>query len=146
MAVNMLDICHTNVRSLNSDKIDFIRAELVENFDIICLTETNLPHANVEHLLLKGFHEIIRKDRVGRTGGGVGVYVAQHISAVRMLEYEIPDLEALWLKVKAGYNVSMLGVCYRPPNSKVEFWTKLQDSLDLVKQSWVNNILFDWRL
>ena len=140
MAVNVLDICHTNVRSLNSDKIDAIKAELVENFDIICLTETNLPHANVDDLALMGFHEIIRKDRIGRAGGGVGVYVAQHLSAERVIEYEMPDLECLWIKIKAGHNIFMLGVCYRPPNSKADFWIKLQDSVDLVKQAGVNNI------
>ena len=35
----------------------------------------------------------------------------------------------------------MLCVCYRPPNCKAEFWVKLQDSVDLVKQAGVNNIL-----
>jgi len=141
MAVNMLDICHVNVRSLNTDRVDAIRAELAPDFDIICLTETNLPHANVDDLSITGFHDIIRKDRDGRVGGGVGVYVTQHLSATLVNDYNIPELEAMWVKIKAGHNTFMLCVCYRPPNSKPDFWIKFQDSIDLVKQSGINNLL-----
>ena len=137
----MLDICHVNVRSLNSDRIDAIKAELAENFEIICMTETNLPHANAENLSIPGFHDILRKDRVGRVGGGLGVYVAQHLSGVHITDFDIPELEAMWLKIKAGHNIFMLCICYRPPNAKVDFWVKLQDAVDLVKQSGINNIL-----
>ena len=140
MAVNTLDICHVNVRSLNLEKVDAIKAELVPNFEIICLSETHLPHANVTDLNINGFHNIFRKDRVGKAGGGVGDYVAQHLCAIHMTEYEIPDLEAMWLKIKAGHNVFMICICYRPPNSKADFWVKLQDTVDQVKQSGVHNI------
>ena len=138
---NIIDICHVNIRSLNSEKVDAIKAELASEFEIICLTETNLPHAKATDLSINGFHNILRKDRVGKTGGGVGVYVTEHLSAVHATDYDIPELEAMWLKVKAGHNVFMLCVCYRPPNSKADFWIKLQDSVDLVKQAGVHNII-----
>ena len=141
MSVNEVDIIHVNIRSLNDHKMDAIRAELLLDYDIICLTETNLPTAKVNDLNLEGFNPIIRKDRQGRSGGGVAVYVADHIGAIRLIEYEIPDLEAMWIKVKAGNNVLLLCTCYRPPNAKADFWTKLQDSIDLVKQSGADNII-----
>ena len=133
MSVNELDIIHINIRSLNDSKMDAIRAEVLLENDIICLTETNLPSANVNDLNLNGFSPIIRKDRIGRTGGGVAVYVADHLGASRVIRYEIPDLEALWLKIKAGHNVLLLCICYRPPNARADFWVKLQDSVDLAK-------------
>ena len=73
MASNILDICHINIRSLNDDKVDAIKAEMLLEYDVICRSETNLPTARVEDLSLNGFHPIIRKDRVGKTGGGVGM-------------------------------------------------------------------------
>ena len=136
-----LDIAHVNIRSLNEDKMDAIRAEMLLNFDIICLTETNLPAANVNDLTLDGFNPIIRKDRIGRTGGGVAIYVANHVGASRAFEFDIPDLESMWVKIKAGHNSLMLCVCYRPPNARADFWLKLQDSIDLVKQSNAEKIL-----
>ena len=139
--LNELDITHVNIRSLNDDKMDAVRAELVMDYDIICLTETNLPSANVTDLNLNGFNPITRKDHVGRTGGGVAAFVANHIGASRIFEYEIPDLEALWLKIKAGQNVLLLCICYRPPNAKADFWVKLQDAVDLAKQSGSDRIM-----
>ena len=49
------------------------------NFDIICLTETNRPHARVTDFDLSGFHDILHKDRMGGPGGGVALYAAEHI-------------------------------------------------------------------
>ena len=133
MANNILDICHVNTRSLNDSQLDAIKAELSSDYDVICLSETNLPTARVSNLQLDGFHPILRKDRVGKTGGGVGMYVANYIGATRMIEFELQDLEAMWVKLKAGNNIVLVCTCYRPPNSKVDFWIKLQDSIDVVK-------------
>ena len=141
MASNVIDICHVNVRSLNDDKMDAIKAEMLLEYDIICLTETNLPTARVNDLNLNGFHPIHRKDRVGKTGGGVGMFIANHLGATRIYDYEIPGLEALWMKIKAGNNLFLMCVCYRAPNEKAQFWINLQDSIDLAKQSGTNKII-----
>ena len=141
MASNVLDICHLNIRSLNDEKIDALKAEVVLDYDVICLTETNLPYANVNDLTLNGFHPIMRKDRDGKTGGGVGIYVSINLGVTRVYEYEIPGLESLWVKIKAGNNIFLLCVCYRPPNSKADFWNSFQDSVDLAKQSGTDKII-----
>ena len=141
MNTNVLDICQINVRSLNNEKIDAIKAEMLSEYDVICLTETNLPTARVDDLNLNGFHPLIRKDRVGKTGGGVGMYIANHLGITQQFNFEIPQLEALWVKVKAGNNIVLICVCYRPPNAKAEFWTKLQDSIDIAKQSGIEKII-----
>ena len=41
------------------EKIDAIRTDLLSDYDFIRLTKTNLPHAQVNHLTLSEFHEII---------------------------------------------------------------------------------------
>ena len=141
MTTNLLDICHSNVRSLNDEVKDAIKADLAFSHDIIMLTETNLPHDQISDFSISGFQNIIRKDRVGRTGGGIAMYVADHLGAIRMSEFELPDLEALWVKVKAGHNVILFCTCYRPPDAKADFWVTLQDSLDLAKHSGISDIV-----
>ena len=141
MSVNEIDLTHVNIRSLNDDKMDAIRAELLLDNDIICITETNLPLASVHDLNLNGFNPIVRKDRIGRTGGGVALYVADHLGCTRMIDFELPDLEALWVKIKAGNNSLLLCVCYRPPNAKADFWLRLQDTIDLAKKSGLDCIM-----
>ena len=141
MATNLLDICHSNVRSLNDNVMELIRAELASNHDIIMLSETNLPHNELSDSTISGFQDIIRKDRPNRGGGGVAMFVADHLGATRMTEYELPGLEALWVKVNAGKNKLLFCVCYRPPDNKTEFWTSLQDSLDLARHSGISEII-----
>ena len=141
MTSNKLDICHINIRSLNDDKVEALAADICPFNDIICLTETNLPHANVTETSLAGFQNLITKNRVGKSGGGVAVYVADHVGATRIPELELPDLELLWIKLKAGSNILLLGICYRPSNSKADFWTLFQDSIDRAKQLGYSNIL-----
>ena len=58
-----------------------------------------------------------------------------------MNDFELPGLEVLWSKIKAGNNVLMLATCYRPPNSGRVFWNKLQDSIDTVKQAGYKDII-----
>ena len=142
MATNHIDICHINIRSLSDLKMDALKAEIAQlDYDIICLTETNLPHARVENINLPGFQHLISKDRPLRQGGGVAAFVADYIGAVRLSELEVPELELMWIKIKAGTNTLLIGTCYLPPNSKNEFWVKLKDSLDLAKQSGFKDIL-----
>ena len=141
MATDLVDVCCINIRSLSDAKIDSLKIDIVPNFDIICLTETNLPHANVSSLDLPGFQSILRKDRVGRQGGGVGIYAANYIGVTRMYQLESPELELMWVNVKAGNNKVLLGVCYRPPNSAANFWSKLQENIDIIKQSGFTDII-----
>ena len=142
MTSKLIDICHANVRSLNDDILESVRAELAVENDIIMLSETNLPHSSLSDMDITGFQHILRKDRVDRRGGGVAMYVASHLSATRMSAYEFDDLEAMWVKIKAGCNTFLFCVCYRPPNSDPNFWVTLQDSLDLARHSGINNIIF----
>ena len=84
------------------------------------LTETNLAHAQVDELTLSGFHEIIRNDRNGRPGEGFPMYVAEHLEAVKVNEFEIRNLEAMWVKRKAGSNSILMCLCNRPPYARAE--------------------------
>ena len=142
MATDLVNLCNINARSLSNDKIDAIRAEIISDHDVLILTETHLPYADVdnENLALEGFGDIIRKDRGVRMGGGVAVYVAEHIGAVKMTEFEIEDLEAMWVKLKVGSNIMFLCACYTPI-SNADFWIKLQESIDLVKESGNHDII-----
>ena len=84
MSNNIIDICNVNIRSLSDVKVDAIKAELMLDFDVICLTESNLPHAQVTDLKLLGFHELLRKDRAGRLWRGVAAYIVEHLGVLHM--------------------------------------------------------------
>ena len=141
---NVLRICHCNIRSLNcNDKIDHIKADLVGKYDVISLSETWLK-SSVDNDIFKilGYGPPHRKDRYTDSGyGGVMAWVSQEIYCKRMEIYEIEELEILWLELTL-YNVKLLlGVCYRPPNTKSDWWLRFDEMLNLISDNYSGHIL-----
>jgi exonuclease III len=98
-AYKSLNMCHVNIRSLSSSKLKAIELNLAGIYDIITISETHLQTAVQNDLFkLKGYHEIIRKDR-GDLGGGVAIYVKENITYKRLVQYETQELEAVWLQI-----------------------------------------------
>ena len=58
-------------------------------------------------LTLSGFHEILRKKWDSTPRGGCVMYVAVYLGAVRVNEFEISNLDAMWIHIKAGTNTLM---------------------------------------
>ena len=84
---------------------------------IIGITESwannNLTDAE---LGLKGY-VMFRKDRIGRRGGGVLLYIKETIPAYDVqLQEETDCNEAIWCKLVTGHTTVTIGVVYRCPN------------------------------
>lgn len=139
-SVNNLNIWYSNVRSLNHTKLLSIKSEIANEFDIIALTETFLHQNSTCDLNLDGYHPLFRKDRANRFGGGVAAYISESVIAKRLEEFEIDNLEAMWLEIRSTTNTFLLCICYRPPDSAAEFWENLQDSVDLAIEAGHTNI------
>ena len=122
---------HLNVRSLLPN-IEQIYLEF-NNFDIIALTETFLSDdISDESLQLNDYYSPFRRDR-NRHGGGICVYVKNSIYAVRCSELENDNIECIWLKIIMNNKRFYFCCAYRPPNSSVEFWDLLNESIEKVK-------------
>jgi len=81
VTVKSLKICHVNAQSLLAHFTDFKEHFAVKDYHIICISETWLnPSLNSDVVALPGYC-FYRKDRVQKTGGGVGVYVRSNIPA-----------------------------------------------------------------
>ena len=62
-------------------------------------------------------HVMIRKDRMGRRGGGVLLYIKENIPAYEVhLSEEADYNEAIWRKRVTGHTTVTIGVVYRCPN------------------------------
>ena len=70
---------------------------------------------------------MFRKDRIGRRGGGVILYVKESIQAYEIkLEREADCDEAVWCKIVSGNSKLTIGLVYRSPNIKEEDNTKIK--------------------
>jgi hypothetical protein len=69
-----LTFCHANMRSIKkcSDKLDHIRAEFVGTYDVLTISETWPLYK------LDGYCDPIKRDRVGRQGGGLLAWVSEN--------------------------------------------------------------------
>ena len=121
---------------------DSFQTCLPRDIDIVTLSETFL-NASSDYSILKldGYKLIEYKNRTDQPGGGIALYVKSHIISHRKREYELNNLEAMWHVLVIGNTKLLLCVCYRPPNSGVDFWDKLQDSVTLAQTDDVSNLV-----
>ena len=130
------DLCviHINVQSLKH-KIDLIEAES-SAFDIITISESWLSqNDNNNSIRLTNFHQPIRRDRPNDPHGGVAIYVRNNLYCKARPDLEIQDLEAVWVETKQNQESILIGSFYRPPNSVVQYWTLIRDSLTKVNNT-----------
>ena len=103
---------------LNARSIVNKRNELnnmVEDIDphIICITESwATPNISEAELGMTGY-VMFRKDKLGRRGGGVILYIKESIQAYEIkLEKEAECEEAVWCNIVTGNSISVVGLVY----------------------------------
>ena len=78
---------------------------------------------------------MFRRDRIGRRGGGVILYVKESIQAYEIkLESEADYDEAVWCKIVSGNSKLTIGLVYRSPNINEEDNTKMQNAIKEVSK------------
>ena len=114
-----------NARSIVNEKNEL--NIMVEDIDphIVGITEswanTDIIYAE---LGLTGY-VMFRRDRIGRRGGGVILYVKESIQAYEIkLERKADYDEAVWCKIVSGNSKLTIGLVYRSPNINEEDNTK----------------------
>ena len=110
---------------------------MVEDIDphIIGITESwaNKDIKDAE-LGLTGY-VMFRRDRLGRRGGGVILYVKESIRAYEIqLERKAHYDEAVWYKIVSGNSKLNIGLVYRSPNLNEEDNTKIQNAIKEVSK------------
>ena len=90
-------ICY-NINRLYS-KLDEIRYHVKTNFpvDIYGVVETFLNSTVDDTEICIDNYNIIRRDRVGSSGGGIVLYLKDNLSYKRRTDLEIPNIETLFV-------------------------------------------------
>ena len=78
---------------------------------------------------------MFRRDRIGRRGGQVILYVKESIQAYGIqLERDADYDEAVWCKIVSGNSKLTIGLVYRSPNINEEDNTKIQNAIKEVSK------------
>ena len=78
---------------------------------------------------------MFRKDRMGKRGGGVLLYIKETIPAYEVQLHEEADCnEAIWCKLVTGHTTVTIGVVYRCPNITKENNEKIHNAISEVSK------------
>ncbi|XP_032440498.1 uncharacterized protein LOC116733782 [Xiphophorus hellerii] len=112
-----LSVALLNINGLRN-KIDQIQDVIKHcKLHVVALCETKLdPSVDTSHVYIPGFR-MWRRDR-NEKGGGVFLYVQDHIEARSRPDLMNPQIEIIWVEMKLLDKPVLLGCCYRSPKSK----------------------------
>jgi len=98
--------------------------------DVAVITETHLKKKHADHNFTVNDYTLFRRDRVGRRGGGVAVYVNRRLSAdVWTCPGDVSQFELLWIRVQTQWRTVFVGALYHPPKPLYES-TELLDHIE----------------
>ena len=78
---------------------------------------------------------MFRKDRLGRRGGGVTLYIKGSIQAYKIkLQKEAECEEAIWCNIVTGNSTLTVGLLYQSPNISIDENEKVQNAIKEVSK------------
>lgn len=137
---NGLRICQWNVQCLTDSKLEEIRSLLTrpgnehDRLDNLILSETFCTQKVQDFFCNTDRYQLHWKDRMGKSGSEILVYVNNSLHAKRREDVEAEDLEILWLEV-CPYKSSrflFIGGVYRPPSCRVADDKRLRRNIENV--------------
>jgi hypothetical protein len=85
--------------------------------NIAVVSETHLKKKHADSFVEIAGYSLFRRDRLGRKGGGVAIYVHSSIAASKV--ELVPDLaslfETLWVRIEHNTGPTFIGALYHPP-------------------------------
>ncbi|GAB0203195.1 hypothetical protein GRJ2_002785100 [Grus japonensis] len=113
-----LKCLYVNTRSMGNKQEELETCVCLQDYDLIGITETWWDSSYDWSVGMEGYR-LFRKDRQGRRGGGVALYVNDQLECMELhLGMDEELTKSLWLRIKgrAGAGDIIAGVCYRPPD------------------------------
>ncbi|KAK4832290.1 hypothetical protein QYF61_021689 [Mycteria americana] len=115
---NHLKCMYTNACILGNKQEELELHVQSESYDIIGITETWWDNSHDWRIMMDGY-KLFHKDRQGRRGGGVVLYVNENLECTEVnYGYCGSPIECLWVKIRGVISKGDLrvGNCYQPPN------------------------------
>ncbi|GAB0205823.1 hypothetical protein GRJ2_003047900 [Grus japonensis] len=112
-----LKCLYTNAWSMGNEQEDLDTCAYLQGYDLIGIMETWWDGSYDWSVGMEGYR-LFRKDRQGRGGGGVTLYVNDQLECMELhLGMDEEPTESLWVRIKGstGTGDIIAGVCYRPP-------------------------------
>ncbi|PKU36299.1 mitochondrial fission process protein 1 [Limosa lapponica baueri] len=141
-----LKCIYTNAHSMGNKQDELEHIVQQDSYDIVAITETWWSDGHDWNAVMNGY-KFFRRDRQGRRGGGVALYVRECFDCIE-LDFCDDKVECLWVRMKGKANKGdfVLGVLYRPPNQDEEADEVFYKQLAEVSQSPALVLVGDFKL
>ena len=141
-----LKCIHTNARSMGNKQEELEAIVQQDSCDLVAITETWWDKSHDWSAAMDG-HKLFRRDRHGRRGGEVALYVRECFDCIELDDCD-NKVECLWIRMrgKASNADILLGVCYRPPSQDEEADEAFYKQLAEVSQPLVLVLVGDFNL
>ena len=113
-SIGQLKCIYANTRSMGNKREELEAIVQQDRYDLVAITETRRDDSCDRSAATDGY-KLFRRDRQGRRGGGVALYVRQGLDCTELPKCD-DKVECLWVRMrgKADKADIVLGVCYRP--------------------------------
>ena len=131
--INNFNIVHYNINSITADnRLDQL-SDICNtlNLAVLVITESKLDETIPTNLItIPGYHEPVRRDRHenGRNGGGVLIYIAEHLVFQQKSDLQSPLYEHIWVDIRYKNVTFSINALYRPPTETVNSHTQFLDT------------------
>ncbi|RMC21511.1 hypothetical protein DUI87_02377 [Hirundo rustica rustica] len=145
-SVAQLKCMYTNARSMGNKQKELEAMVQQQSYDVVAIMETWWDDSHGWSTALDGY-KLFRRDRKGRRGGGVALYIKKAFDAIG-IETNEDGVECLWVRIKGKANKAdiLLGVCYHPPNQEEEVDNLFYKQLENVSGSSTLVLVGDFNL
>lgn len=145
-----LKIAHINICSLRNKITDITEILMSNQLHILAISETHLDSTFEDSALNIQGYKIVRRDRNG-FGGGVALFIQDHLP-MRIREDLMPlEVEALWLQIHLPHlKPFLVGCCYRPPSANSLYLDLVCEMLEVVcnfgfETYFLGDLNIDWQ-
>ena len=148
-----LSFLYMNIRSISNkfDKLTNFLSQPRMKLPIVGISETWLDVDCYHFPNIVGYN-FLHKARVNRVGGGVGLYIGEHLNYKERPDLAFPvdgSAESLFVEINRTKEKNVIvGVFYRPPDSNLnEFLSDLDHVLEkITKENKLVFLIGDWNL
>ncbi|GAB0209080.1 hypothetical protein GRJ2_003373700 [Grus japonensis] len=141
-----LKCIYTNACSMGNKQEELEAIVRQGSYDLVAITETWWDDSCDWSAAMDGY-KLFRRDRHGRRGGGVALYVRECFDCIELDDCD-DKVECLWVRMRGKANKAdiLLGVCYRPPSQDEEADEAFYKWLAEVSQSLALVLVGDFNL
>jgi len=126
---------HTNACSMENKQEELEATVLLESYELFALTEPWWDESHDWSVAIGGYR-LLRRDRQGKKGGGVALYIKKAIQCEELsLKNSHEQVESLWVRIgdRGNKGKVVIGVYYRPSDqaepADETFFLHLQEAL-----------------